>query len=83
MVNFWRFEAKTETYISYEDINTQFVHSQGQNVQSHRKQKAAYEIGHLGSQGYFSHFISYSAPIELKFCRKLVNTTFYNFHVLT
>ena len=41
----WRFEAKIESYISYEDINTQFVHFQDQNMKSQRKQKAAREIG--------------------------------------
>ena len=47
----WRFEAKTESYIFYEDINTQFVHFQGQNVKSQRKQKAACEIGLLAVRG--------------------------------
>ena len=47
----YRFEAKTENYKSYEDIYSQFVHFQGQNVQSQRKQKTVRETVHLGSQG--------------------------------
>ena len=46
-----RFEVKTESFISYEDINTQFMHFQGQNVESQRNQKAACEIGLLAVRG--------------------------------
>ena len=65
----WCFEGKTDTYISCEDIDTQFLHFQGQKSKSQRKQKTVREIGHLGSQGYFSYFLGYSALIELKFYR--------------
>ena len=33
----YRFEAKTENYKYYEDINSHFIHFQGQKVQSQRK----------------------------------------------
>ena len=45
----YRFEAKTENYISYEDINPQIIHFQGQNVKSQRKQKTVRETVHLQS----------------------------------
>ena len=59
----WRFETKIETYISHEDINTQFMHIQGQNVQSQGKQKAAREIGHLAVRGNF--VISHATVLQL------------------
>ena len=75
----WRFKAKTYTYISYEDFQSQIMHFHGQKSKFQRKQKTVRETRLVGSQGYFSHFTSYSIPIELKFCRQLVTlftTTF-------
>ena len=47
----YHFKAKTKNYICYEDINTQFMHSQGQNGQHQRKQKTVRGKEHLAVRG--------------------------------
>ena len=57
------FEAKKDNYKSYEDIDNQFIHFQGQNVQSQRKQNIACTIGYFAVRSNF--IISYDAVLRL------------------
>ena len=79
----WHQEAKTYANISYEDFQSQNVQFQGQISKSRRGQKTVRKTGFIGSQGQFSHFSSYRGPINLKFCRQVVNSYIYRFHVLS
>ena len=59
----YRFETKTDKYKSYEDINSHFIHFQGQKVQAQRKQKTVRETINLMVKGIF--VISHATMLQL------------------
>ena len=59
----YRFKANMENYKSYEEINSHFIHFQGQKVQSQRKQKTVREIVHSTFRGNF--VISHDTVLRL------------------